>query len=93
MIKLNGKEYQFTYSFTQLDELMEKTGIELSGLQTIVKTFKHIPLICSIGTGMSEEEVRKILDEGNFLDVNEIIEAFTKEVGRYFDPNKTSQAQ
>jgi len=90
-ITINNTELEFYYGFEELEKLCEVTGKELTELETITTKLSNIPLIASIGTGKTEEEIRVLLRAGKFEAVKTIVGAFGESVTQYFSPNSQSQ--
>lgn len=91
-IKLNNQEFEFKFRFRQVKELLKITGKDLSTMDDIAQDFSNIPLIASLGTGKTIEEMELLLDqEETFEGVKSIAAAFGQEVKAYFTPNSQSQ--
>lgn len=90
MITINNKEYEFKYTFSKLNKLMQAKNLTLEGLSELGKDFSSVALIGAIGMNKTEQELEQLLDESTFEAVKTIMEAFAKEVQAYF-PNVESQ--
>jgi hypothetical protein len=94
IITINKKEYEFTYSFSKLRKLMIEAKVNVEGLQKLMGSFEYVPLIGSIGCGITESEMEAALDLDTFDGVGEVMKAFNDECSIYFSgPNSESQAQ
>lgn len=90
-IKLNGKEYQFRYSFRALSELLNAEKIKLSDLTEFSQDFTKVPTIIHYGIGkeLSVKEIEEALDNGQWNDVVQAIELFSNEVAVYFSGSES----
>ena len=92
-IKLNNQELEFSFKFKQVRQLVNRVGKDIEQFEEIVKDLNNVIPIGAIGTGKTEEEIEELIDaDGTFDAVKVILEAFTKEVVVFFNPNSQSQA-
>ncbi len=91
-IKINNQELEFKFNFKQIKQLIQVTCKDLADLEAVAKDFNNVGLIGSIGTGKSVEEIEELLEaDGTFEAVKSILDAFSSEVVKYFNPNLQSQ--